>query len=119
MHQLYLRAHSPTQLGRRGLVQVEMAAQCPFCMLRGIHSLSEFLRHVRLSHADGPNFVLQCNLQGCSRTFKRFESYRNHVYTYHDFSAVSSVERQNLTEDESRDDGNSNSNSNSAVENQY
>ena len=34
-------------------------------------------------HADMPNFILQCNLQGCCRTFTHFLTYRNHVYSFH------------------------------------
>ena len=62
--------------------------KCPLCCEYNFRALSEFLRHVRLSHADKPNFHLQCNLQGCSRTYASFESYRNHIYNYHDTSII-------------------------------
>ena len=42
------------------------------------------LTHIRLEHADQLNFRIQCNLQGCKRTFKKFTVYRNHIYHYHD-----------------------------------
>ena len=62
--------------------------KCPLCCEYNFRALSEFLRHVRLSHADKPNFHLQCNLQRCSRTYTSFESYRNHIYNYHDTSII-------------------------------
>ena len=58
--------------------------KCPLCCECNFCALSEFLQHVRLSHDDKPNFHLQCNLQGCSRTYAILESYRNHIYNYHD-----------------------------------
>ena len=56
---------------------------CSLCALQ-FHSLSLLLMHIRLEHADQPNFQIQCYLQGCQRTFKKFTAYRNHVYQYHD-----------------------------------
>ena len=46
------------------------------------------LKHIRLAHADRPDFSLQCNLQGCRRTFKRFTTFRNHIYQHLDIQAI-------------------------------
>ena len=46
------------------------------------------MHHIRLVHANTDGFLLQCNLQGCRRTFRNFGSYRNHVYTYHDADTI-------------------------------
>lgn len=45
--------------------------------------MGSLLSHVRLIHADSPNFHVHCGLQKCSRTFKNFGTYRNHLYTFH------------------------------------
>ena len=62
----------------------EMSLCCEY----NFHTLSEFLRHISLSHADKPNFYLQCNLQGCLQTNASFESYLNHIYIYHNTSVI-------------------------------
>ena len=41
------------------------------------------MTHIRLIHADRPNFLIHCNLQGCCRTYTNFLTYRNHVYAFH------------------------------------
>lgn len=40
-------------------------------------------------HADEAGFHIQCGLQGCKRTFRNFHSYRNHIYSMHDESSIS------------------------------
>lgn len=61
--------------------------QCPICA-RSFATVSMLLKHIRLTHADRPDFNLQCNLQGCKRTFKRFTTFRNHIYHNHDVEAI-------------------------------
>ncbi len=39
--------------------------------------------HIRLYHADDRNFRIQCSLQNCSRTYRNFTTYRNHIYNFH------------------------------------
>ena len=56
---------------------------CPFCGERYEATMTRFLIHVRLYHADSPNFSIRCNLQECNREFKNFYTYRNHVYAIH------------------------------------
>ena len=57
-------------------------AICSLCQRR-VRDRRELLQHIRLYHADGANFRIQCKLQGCSRTFKTFSTYRNHLYAWH------------------------------------
>ncbi len=56
---------------------------CPLCV-RSFVNIKCLLKHIRLTHADTRGFHIQCNLQGCKRTFRNFHTYRNHVYTWHD-----------------------------------
>lgn len=47
-------------------------------------SVSLLLTHIRLEHANHRRFLIQCNLQGCRRTFRKFTVYRNQIYQFHD-----------------------------------
>ena len=60
-----------------------MALACPLCPLVNFPTVSVLMQHIRLAHADKPDFMLQCNLQGCCRSFRKFTTYRNHMYTFH------------------------------------
>ena len=68
---------------------------CPLCLGR-----FETISHIRLTHADAENFILQCNLQNCKRTFTKFSSYRNHIYNYHDLGALVSQEENRFEDQE-------------------
>ena len=57
---------------------------CPCCGDVRVSNLKQLISHIRLLHSDEPNFQIQCNLQGCKKTFKKFNVYRNHVYAFHD-----------------------------------
>ena len=57
---------------------------CPLCGDVGVPKLNQLMTHIRVMHADDPQFLIQCNLQGCRRTFRKFTVYRNHVYGFHD-----------------------------------
>lgn len=59
---------------------------CPCCGSFSANSLTNLLSHIRLLHADAPNFAIDCNFQGCRRNFKKFHSFRNHVYAFHSTS---------------------------------
>ena len=78
---------------------------CPLCA--GCFSqYATMLKHIRLTHADEPSFSIQCNLQGCKRTFRNFRTYRNHIYTWHDTTDLDTQEdlSLNLEEDRSSDE---------------
>lgn len=47
-------------------------------------SLTDLLCHLRLLHFGTPGFTrIQCNLDGCRKTFRKYAVYRNHIYEYH------------------------------------
>ena len=54
---------------------------CPCCGSSIAGTLGDLLRHFRLFHADSSHFFIQCNLQGCQRTFRNFHTFRNHAYS--------------------------------------
>lgn len=73
---------------------------CPICFEYCFKSIGNFLNHIRLVHADSPNFQVHCGLQKCCRTFKNFKTYRNHVYSFHKDVEKAS---KDSTEDMARD----------------
>lgn len=65
-----------------------MVLLCPLCGTACHHggqaSLRALLKHIRLIHADEPNFSIQCTFQGCQTPpFTSYFTYRNHVYAFH------------------------------------
>ena len=56
---------------------------CPCCGTSSNRTIGDLLRHIRLFHADSSHFSIQCNKQGCQRTFRNFLTFRNHVYARH------------------------------------
>lgn len=61
-----------------------MPLVCPLCGKVIAVKYAQLMAHIRLLHADDPNFMIQCNRQGCKRTFRKFTVYKNHVYAFHD-----------------------------------
>ena len=63
---------------------------CPCCAISSFSTLKELLRHVCLAHSDQDDFMIQCNFQGCSRTFRKLRTFENHIYAFHDVNEGSS-----------------------------
>ena len=70
---------------------------CPLCGEFEALILSKYLAHVRLIHSDKPGFGISC----CGRTFKKFTSYRNHIYNYHAQCKTSAASPVNVGDGES------------------
>lgn len=64
---------------------------CPNCAIPPFRTLKKLLRHIRLSHSDQECFRIQCNLQGCNRTFRNLRTFENHIYGYHDVTTVDEI----------------------------
>ena len=56
---------------------------CPLCSWFGGLSLKTVLRHVGRVHSHVANFHICCGINGCPRTFRKFVSYRQHLYRHH------------------------------------
>ena len=69
-----------------------MAITCPLCPGLKFSSVKFFLKHLRLTHSDTPNFHIQCNLQGCKRTFRNLKYYQNHIFAHHDTSVLNGAQ---------------------------
>ncbi len=90
---------------------------CPHCPSSQFITVSELLRHIRLTHAGDSSIIFQCNLQGCRRTFRKFNVYRNHIYNFHDVSMIDQLPSTSSSCDDSPLDlGDSESESNSDMD---
>ena len=78
---------------------------CPLCNCSSLPTISLYLTHIRLSHADTPGFTICCGLQGCRRSFTNFLTYRNHVYARHDLNVEVDLGRSLEVEKESGNEG--------------
>ena len=81
---------------------------CPLCNCTSLPTISLYLTHIRISHADVPGFKIICGLQGCKRSFTNFLTYRNHVYAHHDTTDEDSrhtSENENSGQNESGNEG--------------
>ena len=56
---------------------------CWICNTAAYPSLKGVLRHMAGSHAFDPRFSVCCGIQGCSRTYSNFYSFKKHVYRKH------------------------------------
>ena len=67
-----------------GWAKLTMSLVCPLCGDFTVAKHAQLMTHIRVLHADNPNFIIQCNRQGCRRTFRNFSVYKNHIYAFHD-----------------------------------
>ncbi len=56
---------------------------CPLCGEQSEPTMTKLLHHIRLFHAEEPNFRITCSLQGCQKQFKNYYTFRNHLYAFH------------------------------------
>ncbi len=56
---------------------------CCLCNSFGGNSFSSVLHHIGEIHRHDPNLTIDCGIEGCPQTYKRFESFRSHVYRKH------------------------------------
>ncbi len=65
---------------------------CPLCEWFAGASMKAVVRHIGANHAHEAGFHVCCGIDGCPRTYKKFDSYRHHLYKIHrDVLDVSSV----------------------------
>ena len=60
-----------------------MPWNCSICdtFLAGTFQL--LLSHIRRVHGNDPNFHCVCGISGCTRTFKKYFSWRKHIHRDH------------------------------------
>ena len=60
-----------------------MAYRCNLCVGFIGFTLALLLNHIFRCHSDELSFHVLCGINGCTRTYKKFLSFRNHVKTKH------------------------------------
>lgn len=68
--------------------------ECWICHSFAAPSLKAIIRHIGSVHSNDPNFNVCCGIQGCSRRYKNYHSFRRHFYRKHHNSTVT---RNNTT----------------------
>lgn len=66
------------------LLQYSMAEYlCALCSSFAAKSLKALIRHLGLVHANEAGFHVRCQVEDCPRTYKKFLSYKKHMYSKH------------------------------------
>ena len=56
---------------------------CPLCETFAAPHLKGVIRHVGLVHSHEANFRVTCGIEGCTRAYRNFSSYKKHMYVKH------------------------------------
>ncbi|KAH8008650.1 hypothetical protein HPB51_000476 [Rhipicephalus microplus] len=60
-------------------MEVRNCPRCPFFSAQFI----KVVNHIGVVHSVEPNFSVFCGIDGCSSTYKKFSSYKSHLYRRH------------------------------------
>lgn len=73
---------------------------CPLCDSFAAPNLKGVVRHIGLIHSHEAGFRVTCGIGGCTRTYRKFHSYKKHIYVKHrDVLRVRERERSPLVGD--------------------
>ena len=66
-----------------------LSFKCPFswCIFKAT-SMPSVLSHLRLVHANDPNFSVSCGIEGCCKTSNIFLALYQHIYKKHKDAGV-------------------------------
>ena len=68
---------------------------CQYCGVIKLHFF-QLTRHLKNYHENRPNFVVQCNVDGCKSCYKRVDSFTKHVSRQHK-SIVQNDDSENVS----------------------
>ena len=77
--------------------------QCAMCKNRS-HDFKSYMNHLNWRHQFDSKFSITCNLEGCPRTYVKFDTYRRHVSKDHKQVLLSAMEENQ--QDNIQDTGN-------------
>ena len=60
----------------------QVTFKCPICVFMAL-TIPLILSHLRLVHANDPNFSVVCGIDGCCTTAKSFSALYQHIYRKH------------------------------------
>lgn len=66
-------------------VSMQDSFLCKICNNFASHTYSKVLRHIGLVHSFDPGFSVTCGVDGCPRTFTKYNSFRKHILRHHRF----------------------------------
>ncbi|XP_068707636.1 uncharacterized protein [Montipora foliosa] len=72
--------------------------RCNLCFDFVAFFLRQLLHHIGKKHRHEPNFHVLCGIDGCTKTYKNFISYRNHMIRKHE---VTRTEQNDTTDEDS------------------
>ena len=73
---------------------------CPYCPEDYAAPSEELLfGHIRIVHANDPNFSIQCSFNGCERTFTNFRTWQNHRLLHYRSGTIDTVSPTDTDED--------------------
>ena len=75
-----------------------MMFRCNLCFDFVTFFLRQLLHHIGKKHRHEPNFHVLCGIDGCTKTYKNFISYRNHMIRKHE---VTRTEQNDTTDEDS------------------
>lgn len=56
---------------------------CPLCDTFAAPNLKGVVRHIGVVHAHEAGFHVTCGVDGCTKTYRKFVSYKKHMYVKH------------------------------------
>ena len=65
-----------------------MPWNCSICAVFAADDIKILLNHIGRCHRNDPNFHCICGLNGCTKTFKKYYSWRKHIKMKHDNSLI-------------------------------
>ena len=80
-------------------VMMASTSNCPLCESFAAPNIKGVVRHIGLVHAHEASFRITCGVDGCTRTYRKFFSYKKHMYVKHrDVLNIVNRERSPLVE---------------------
>ena len=74
-------------VGLRRVLEMEVSGQdtflCKICNNFASRYYSKVLRHIGLVHSFDPGFTITCGVDGCPKTFTKYNSFRKHILRHH------------------------------------
>ena len=64
---------------------LDMPWQCSICAAFNADDLQKILNHIGRCHRNDPNSHCICGIDGCALTFRKYYSWRKHIYRKHGY----------------------------------
>lgn len=60
-----------------------MAWRCSICFVFVAVTLRVLMRHIYSEHSQAPNFRIECSVDECKETYRKYNSFYRHVMKHH------------------------------------